>query len=280
MRLNRLKLISQSLLLGGIVLNCAMSSVNAEVYVWLDKYGGKHYTDRPLPHAHRLELNAGYTFHQVVKVFDGDTVVLENGSKIRLSAINTPEVAKRDKPAEPGGKEARLWLEEKLLGKKIRLESDIQKNDKYGRTLAHLFDVDGQHINLKLVSLGLATVNIYPPNVKYAKDLLAAQNLAERQQTGLWGDHAYASKNYFEVDNDRRGWQRISGEIRKIEVKRKKVYLSFADNFVIKIDKKYLGEFPALERYQGQHVEARGWIKRNRQVYSLQVRHPGNLRVL
>src|SRR5687768_6082587 len=59
-------------------------------------------------------------------VHDGDTLILEDKRKLRLLGYNTPEVARRDHPAEPLAVAARerltYWIE--AGGRQIRLQYD------------------------------------------------------------------------------------------------------------------------------------------------------------
>ncbi|MGZ4981330.1 MAG: thermonuclease family protein [Methylobacter sp.] len=121
------------------LLLCLPGWVNAEIYQWQDAQGSKHFSDRPVADAKIVDIKPGYGFYTVKTVYDGDTVVLEDGRKIRLLGINTPEVQHRGKLADAGGDEAKQWLTDKLKNTKVRLEAGVEKTDKYGRTLAHLF---------------------------------------------------------------------------------------------------------------------------------------------
>jgi len=97
----------------------------------------------------------------VSRVIDGDTIELTNGITIRYIGINTPEVG------QPGAEEATEANRALVEGKKVRLEYDVQKQDKYGRTLAYVYLEDGIFVNAELVKQGYAQVATYPPNVKY-----------------------------------------------------------------------------------------------------------------
>ena len=44
---------------------------------------------------------------EVAKFVDGDTLILDSGEAIRLAGINTPEMARVGRPAEPLALEAR-----------------------------------------------------------------------------------------------------------------------------------------------------------------------------
>ena len=86
----------------------------------------------------------------VSRVIDGDTIELIDGIKIRYIGINTPEVN------QPGGKEATEANRALVEGEKVRLEYDVQQQDKYGRTLAYVSLEDGTFVNAELVKQGYA----------------------------------------------------------------------------------------------------------------------------
>jgi len=75
----------------------------------------------------------------VQRVIDGDTVVLEDGSKVRLIGIDTPETKDPRKPVQYFGEEATAYTKRMLEGREVRLEFDQEKTDRYGRTLAYIF---------------------------------------------------------------------------------------------------------------------------------------------
>ncbi len=252
--------------------------IQADIFQWLDTKGNKHFSDKPHKGAKVLQLDPGYSFYKVKKVYDGDTILLSNNQKIRLSGINSPEVESRYKLEEAIGEEAKLWLISKLTNKKIRLETDSEKQDRYKRYLAHVFTEDNQHINLELVKKGLASVNIHPPNLKYSEDLLKAQKLAESAILGIWKHPDYSPKPASHLkDFSLKGWQRIVGRIKSFHHSRKFSYLNFTDNFSLKIGHDFLKLFPDLKTYVGQTVEVRGWVNRNKKRYSMLIRHPSSI---
>ncbi|TXL15040.1 hypothetical protein BMR05_04860 [Methylococcaceae bacterium HT4] len=102
----------------------------------------------------KLQLIEDYSFYKVKKVYDGDTVLLNDGRKIRLIGINTPEIEYAKQSGQAGGDVARKWLTQQLLNTTIRLEFDQEKQDKYKRYLAHVFTRQEVHINRELVGSG------------------------------------------------------------------------------------------------------------------------------
>lgn len=128
----------------------------------------------------------------VTKVVDGDTFWIEDGSpkgqKIRLIGVDAPE-SRRTGRKEIGyyGKEAKEFLTRLILNKHVSLEFDVDKFDRYGRTLAYVYLEDGTFLNKYLVDNGYAVLMTYPPNVKYVEIFTAAQTKARDSGKGLWG---------------------------------------------------------------------------------------------
>jgi micrococcal nuclease len=122
----------------------------------------------------------------VKKVFDGDTILLSDDRVVRYIGIDTPESGGL-KPVEYYGIEAKKLNEELTKGKVVRLEMDVERIDKYGRTLAYVY-VDEIFVNLKLVELGAAVARPYPPNLKYHKELAQKMELARNKKLGFWAD--------------------------------------------------------------------------------------------
>lgn len=253
-------------------------SSHAEIYQWIDQHNQLHFSDSPKPGAKTISITPSHSFYHVTKVYDGDTVLLSNGEKIRLLGINAPEVEGRRKAGQPGGEEAKQWLKKLLDKKKVRKEQDIDKKDKYHRVLAHLFTKDDTHINLELVQHGLASVNIHPPNLKYADKLFKAEQSAEHSKLGIWQRKAYFPKRVSELNRGNyKGWQRVIGTISKIKHSRKYIKLVYSEHFELMIKKNLVPLFPDIENYLNHSVESRGWINKRKNHYVMFIKHPYQL---
>ncbi|GAA0877239.1 hypothetical protein GCM10009119_02070 [Algoriphagus jejuensis] len=133
-------------------------------------------------------------FLEISKFVDGDTFWVKhpNGTdeKIRLIGVNTPEARNTGRTqVEYFGKEASAYVKKYLTGKKVRLEYDVQRLDRYKRTLAYVYLEDGTFLNAHLVGNGYATVATYPPNVKYAARFQELEKKARSGKKGLWAAH-------------------------------------------------------------------------------------------
>ena len=125
----------------------------------------------------------------VVEVIDGDTIRVEldeQETAVRLIGIDTPE---RDGPytsRECYGEEASRFTHDSLGGRTVELEFDVERTDRFGRTLAYVW-LDGALFNERIVRSGYAVVTTFPPNVRYVERFTAAQRRARDEERGLWG---------------------------------------------------------------------------------------------
>lgn len=120
---------------------------------------------------------------RVKQVYDGDTVLLEDGRKVRYLGINSPEFQ------EPFYLKAKRFNESLVLGKEIRLEFDQEGADSYNRILAYVY-VGDQMVNARLVGEGLAHVFFIGPNRKHNALLLQSQAAAKQRRVGIWSARA------------------------------------------------------------------------------------------
>jgi micrococcal nuclease len=124
----------------------------------------------------------------VVRIVDGDTLVVTGGVRVRLIGINTPESVDPRRPVECFGKEASAALARLVPpGTPVRLDYDVERTDEFGRTLAYLYRTsDGLFVNAALVEGGYAQPATYPPNVAHAGELAALADRARQGNAGFW----------------------------------------------------------------------------------------------
>lgn len=115
----------------------------------------------------------------VKRVLDGDTVILSTGERVRYLGIDTPERGK------PWASEATAFNRSLVEGRGVRLESDAELRDQYGRLLAYVY-VDEEMVNVALLREGLARLLIYPPNTRYEAWFRALEAEARAAERGLW----------------------------------------------------------------------------------------------
>ncbi len=121
----------------------------------------------------------------VVKIYDGDTITLSSGEKVRLLQIDTPELS----PAECYGEEARnalISLLNQSGSLSFKEDPKLDKVDRYGRLLRYVF-VGKTNINLKMVEVGAAAPYFYKGDRgQYSSQILKAAQSAKANGLGLW----------------------------------------------------------------------------------------------
>ena len=132
------------------------------------------------------QASAAEAGYQIKWVVDGDTVILNDGQKIRYIGINAPELAHDGQKAEPYGEESKRFNVMLVDRKKVRLEFDKERFDQYKRRLAYAFLKSGTFVNAEILSNGYAFFLSSPPNLKYDSVLLQAQRAAMLAKKGIW----------------------------------------------------------------------------------------------
>ncbi len=129
--------------------------------------------------AHAADPEPSVLVGKVTKIIDGDTVdvLLQSGRiRVRLHGIDAPE---RD---QPGGTEAREWLQQHLQDRQVLLEPVTQ--DRYDRLVAIVHDGDVV-VNDELVRSGHAWA--YRQYLRKAdRHLCEKESSARRHGAGIW----------------------------------------------------------------------------------------------
>ena len=129
-------------------------------------------------------------FRTVKQVVDGDTIVLENGERVRLMGIDAPEIKHATKAGAEMGKEAAAFARKLVEGKRVRLEFDPthasgSHKDNRKRTLAYVFLADDTFLNAELLKQGYAfTIPGYLH--KYREEFRRLEQDAKESRRGLW----------------------------------------------------------------------------------------------
>ncbi len=143
---------------------------------------------------------------RVVKVVDGDTVLLEGGEKLRYAGINTLELHTESGKPEPFAREAYLRNKELTEGKTLCLERALRERDHYGRLLGELYFPNGTSVSEILISEGFALVCYYEGSGKFFERYLEVQKTAIKKRKGLFSylDRDLSQVSFIGNKNSRR----------------------------------------------------------------------------
>lgn len=116
----------------------------------------------------------------VVKVIDGDTLILNTSEHVRLSGIDTPEAG------ECYYQDAKARLATLVEQQDVYLEQDITNKDKYKRLLRYIY-INDVLVNSILVEEGAAKVfDAYKDDTRRYLQLKRLEDVAKTSQRGLW----------------------------------------------------------------------------------------------
>jgi len=227
--------------------------------------------------------HAGERVH-VVYVYDGDTVKLKDGRRVRFIGINTPELGQHGKPVQPLGQEARRALKNLLdtHDRTLLLQYGEQQQDHYGRTLAHAFLENGDNIAVHLLRQGLATTLVVPPNTWGQPCYQGLENTARAARLGLWALADYQPHDARSLPLDTRGFRIINGRVTAVRRSRHTLWLDLDGPLAVQISVKDLANFSTfdIDTLTGQSVAVRGWIKPDHNKLKLKVQHPAALVII
>ena len=233
----------------------------------------------------------------VKRVYDGDTLQLEDGRKVRLIGIDTPEIFSKKRAIasdiKSSGERARVSLLQQLATSKnrISLSYGAQRFDRYGRTLAHVFLPNGKNVQAWLISEGYAIAFTTPPNDKMTNCYRRLELVAQQKKRGIWQMSQYQVKQSHQLSKKSQGFHRLQGRVSRVRVSRNKVTLVLDDKVDINIYKENIQNFNAylLNNLQGKNIRVRGWIKHKKvhvgkpsekktgHLYSMTLRHADSL---
>jgi len=150
-----------------------------------------------------IPVGKSYDYSNILvkRVVDGDTLLLENNQRVRLIGIDTPEIHESSKLTRDSkrsgqdavtikqmGQRAYKFTQGLVEGKRVKLEFDVERFDRYKRILAYVYLADGTFVNAKIVEEGYASLLTYAPNVRYADLFLKLYQQARDNRRGLWGE--------------------------------------------------------------------------------------------
>ena len=215
-------------------------------------------------------------------MFDGDTLLLADGRRLRLIGLNTPERANRERTAEPLADEARHALQKLVnTGSPLKLRWGKEKKDRYGRLLAHVFTADGRNITTRLLRAGMGAAIQVPPNLWAWDCYIKAEKAARKQQRGIWNRPYFAPLEADQLNANVQGFHFIRGRLSRVGNSKTALWLNLGNHFALRIHRKDLPYFRQLDFNQliGKELTARGWIYAYKGQWRMNLHHPASLEI-
>jgi len=226
---------------------------------------------------------------EVTSVVDGDTVMLKDGSQVRLVGIQAPKLplGRPNFPAWPLAEDAKEALERLVDGKVVEMRYGGARRDRHGRHLAQLYATDSTWVQGALLSAGFARVYSFPDNRAVVAEMLALEGQARAHRRGIWADPFYRVLTPDEAGRHLDTFQLVEGKVQNVAVVRGRAYLNFgADwrtDFTIAIEPGDMRAFRDAgvdpRKLEGRRVRVRGWLK-SMNGPMIQATHPEQIEIL
>lgn len=201
---------------------------------------------------------------EVARVQDGDSLYLRDGRKVRLVGVNTPELGRKGRAAEPFADEARRELH-RLVSRYSDwyLLPGVEQQDRYGRQLGQVVSSSGVNAGAYLVERGLALVVAKAPNDRQAPCYLQLEKTAAGKQSGLWGNPYWLPASASHAS--RLGFQLLRGRVTRVDTASNgDVWLELDDALVVRLTGSAAVSVLKYRRdiMEGADVQVRGWLAR------------------
>jgi len=230
---------------------------------------------------------------EVRLVIDGDTLVLDDGTEVRLVGTMAPKLplGRPGYPTWPLAPEAKAQLEGLVLGRTVGLGFGGNEWDRHGRLLAQLWRDDGLWVQGAMVAAGLARVYGFADNRALLAELLTLERQARAKRLGMWSLPDYAVLSAAALEREAEAYvdsfQLAEGRIAEAAVVRGRAYLNFGDDWqrdltaVLESETVdlFLAEGLDPADYVGRLVRLRGWVE----LYNgpmIEITHPEQIEVL
>lgn len=239
-----------------------------------------------------VDLTAGPSA-TVVSVTDGDTVVLDNGERVRLIGMQAPKLplGRPDFEPWPLADEAKAHLEALALGERVDVRFGGAQRDRHGRVLGHMFIGDEQTwAQEAMLRAGLARVYSFSDNRSCLEELYRAENLARAERAGIWSESYYSivqadrPQMVLELVDE---YALVEGRVLNADLSGPRVYLNFGrdwdTDFTAVVERSALrlfeqdGADPLV--LEDALVRVRGWVE-NWNGPRIEITHPEQIEVL
>lgn len=218
---------------------------------------------------------------RVVRVIDGDALVLSTGQSVRLIGIEAPAGPYKDRDAAPFYAESRRILEDLSLGREVELRYAGLTRDRYDRALAHVITTDRlgarYWLNAEMIRRGGARVRVYPDTALLNGPLIPLEDQARKATQGIWSLEEYRIIRSENIPEHFDRFRIVEGAV---------VDRAFADQprsscrLVLAGSKLMLdirrSASSLCQTPSGSMIRARGWVN----DMTMEITHPLNMTVL
>jgi endonuclease YncB( thermonuclease family) len=217
---------------------------------------------------------------RVAKIYDGDTLTLSDGRKVRLVGVNTTEMGRDGQSDQPLARRAQQVASTFIRqSDRVELLLETQSKDHYGRWLGHIYNDAGENLEQHLLQQGLAYHVAIPLNLTLAECFAKAEQQGRDARLGVWSDQGLSPVKAKHIKHG--GFQRVQGQVTVVQT-RKHWRLELDKNITVMIYSEHQHRFSQawFERLQGKNIEVQGWVYQSRDEWRIKLETPYGIELL
>lgn len=221
---------------------------------------------------------------RVVRIQDGDALVLDTGLRVRLAEVEAPAIGFAERAGQPFAEEASALLSAAALGRMVKLYYGGLSRDRYERAIAHVIASDETGgdvwLNGMVVRQGGARVRSFPDNMRRVRRLYALEAEAREAQRGLWADDAYRVQTADGLSGVS-GFVIVEGRLRSVAENSGQTRAVFdGDGVMLETDATLGAHDAPLKLEPGVSVRVRGWLPARSDPPAMRLTHWGQIETL
>jgi micrococcal nuclease len=214
----------------------------------------------------RIESTRPGDTGQVIVVYDGDTIKVrfENGrvQKARLICIDAPEIEDERDEVRFLAYTAKRFAFFNLYNKRIKIEYDWERTDKYGRLLVYVWTEEVGLFNEFILNEGYASVfTKFPFKNEYTKRFIAAERQARKLEKGLWKKEPFLTIAVKDTLGNVGKLLSVKYLCTEVRTRGNFVFLNTSGEFSALIPRAQISQFPQVSRLEGRVISVKGFLE-------------------
>jgi micrococcal nuclease len=214
----------------------------------------------------RLKSDSSEDSGRVIVVYDGDTIKVrfDDGRehKARLIGIDAPEIGDEREEVRFLAYAAKRFAFFHLYHKRVKLEYDWERTDKYGRLLVYVWAEEVGLFNEFILREGYASAfTKFPFKEEYRKRFVTAERQARNLEKGLWKKEpllTIAAKDAFDHVGELLSVKFLCTDVR---TSGNFMFLNSSGDFSAVIPRAQISLFTQISILKGRIISVRGFLE-------------------
>jgi micrococcal nuclease len=213
-----------------------------------------------------FDLSSSQDTGQVIVVYDGDTIKIrfDDGRvrKARLIGIDAPEIEEEREDVKFLAYMAKRFTFFHLYRKRVKVEYDWERADKYGRILVYVWTEGERLFNEFILGEGYAFVfTKFPFRTDYRKRFVEAESQARKHEKGLWRRAPILGISVDEVLRYVGEFVEVRYECVDVSTRGNFVFLNSSGDFSALIPRERISLFPEISALRGRKISVKGFLE-------------------